>query len=95
MATTVWLGNHNAVQTVDGQRQPLDGERVTIVHPPAGLTTAELIHDLTHDRGIWAAHSDADAPAWVASTDPDLATVISGLFGCPIRDAAEVEEQPC
>lgn len=86
MAVTVWLGNRDAIELIDGERTPLPGKRCTTVIPPEGLTIAELIHDLTHPQGIWQAHSDAAGPAWVASTDPDVAAAIAAVYGCPTRD---------
>lgn len=83
---TIWLGNHEAVEYVDGQRLPLDGKRCTRVEPVDGMLYAEIIHDLIHPQGIWAAHSYALSPAWVASDDPRLAAAIAAVYGCPIRD---------
>lgn len=80
---TIWLGNH---QAIDAEGQPLDGKRCTVVQPAEGLTIPELIHDLTHEQGVWAAHSTTPAPAWVASDDGDLAQAISAVYGCPIRE---------
>ena len=59
----------------------------TTVTLPAGLTLLEAVNDITHpQRGVWQAHSDADAPAWVASTDPALAQFLAAHWRCELRD---------
>jgi hypothetical protein len=35
---------------------------------------------------VWANHSDDEAPAWVASTDPRLAELLAEHYGCEVRD---------
>jgi hypothetical protein len=88
---TIWLGNRDAIEIVQGEEGPerrtLPGNRCTRVEPHPGLTIPELIRDLSHHNGIWQAHSNADGPAWVASTDPDVAAAIAAVYGCPVRDA--------
>jgi hypothetical protein len=80
--------DESGVETHD--RVPLDGERWTHIEPPAGLTLAELIGEITHPtRGIWVNHSDAGAPSWVASTDPAWATALAAVLGCPVADTPE------
>lgn len=92
MATTVYLGNHDAVETTrnaeTGQlhRLPLDGKRCTTVHLPDDVPRPEAVQTITGPGGVWAWHSDAKAPAWVASDDPVLAQVLAGMYGCDIRD---------
>jgi len=94
---TIWLGNHAAVDhiptgEVDDRgehvkvRTPIEGKRCTIVQPPDDISVAEIITTLTHPSGVWAAHSNADAPAWVASTDPELTQVLASVWGCEARD---------
>jgi hypothetical protein len=90
--TTAWLGNHDAVEqardTETGElvRAPIDGKRCTVVHPPDGTPLAEAFTTITHPNGVWAAHSDAESPAWVASDDPALAQLLSAHYGCPVRE---------
>lgn len=69
-------------------RQPLPaGKRCTTVVLAAGLPLLQAAHDITHpERGVWQAHSDADKPAWVASTDPALAQILAAHWGCELRD---------
>ncbi len=98
MGVTIWLGNHQPVAVVetdttpDGRpvhtRVPAAGHQCTIVEPPDGATTTQIIADLAAPDGIWARHSDAPTPAWVAATDPDLATVLAGMWGCELRQPA-------
>lgn len=73
-------------------RVPLPGKQCTELRPPDDLTYAEIIHDLTHADGIWRAHSDAETPAWVASTDPKLADLLGALFDCEVRDVEDGEQ---
>lgn len=91
----IYLGNRAAIEVVEAEgtdgkpvreRRELPGKRVTIVRPPDGLTFRELLHDLTHPDGIWANHSDAETPAWVACADPDLGSRLAALFGCEHRE---------
>ncbi|MGI5155806.1 hypothetical protein [Microbispora sp. CA-102843] len=90
MPTTVWLGNRRAVHGED--RQPLKGKLVTTVVIPDGRTLLEAAQEITHSQGVWAAHSDAPAPAWVASTDPALAALLGQHYGCEVRDPQPAEE---
>lgn len=68
--TVVYLGNRRAVETVDGQRTPIAGKRCTTVVLPADITLMDALRDITSPQGVWAAHSDAPAPAWVAAEGP-------------------------
>jgi hypothetical protein len=90
MPTHVWLGNHQAVEvTRDDKdqlvRTPLDGKRCTTVAIPDGRPLAEAITEITHQQGVWAYHSDATKPAWVASDNPLLAEVLAAHYGCELR----------
>ncbi|MER5608346.1 hypothetical protein AB0F93_00120 [Micromonospora tulbaghiae] len=70
-------------------RQPIGGPKkkcTTVVLPPGTplLEAATLITDPA--RGVWRSHSDDPAPAWVASTDPELARLLGAQYGCEVRD---------
>jgi hypothetical protein len=91
---TIWLGNHQAVDRVATgevdergepvrERIPQDGKRYTIVEPPDGTPVTEII---TTINDLWPLHSDADAPAWVASTESALTQVLAGMWGCEARE---------
>ncbi len=89
--TTVWLGNHKAVEVTrksDGsvERRPLKGLRCTTVSPPEGQPIGATFNAITGAGGLWPYHSDAPAPAWVASTDPALAQLLAAHYGCERRD---------
>lgn len=89
--TTVWLGNRKAVQVTRDDsgaetRKALRGKRCTTVHPPDSHRLSEVFTAITAAGGVWAAHSDADAPAWVASTNPQLAALLADHYGCPVRE---------
>lgn len=91
MGAVVYLGNRQAVEVTRDPddnliRTPLDGKLCTTVGIPDGWSVAETIQSLTHPSGIWAWHSDADKPAWVASTDPALAQVLATLWDCELRE---------
>lgn len=90
--TVVYLGNRDAIEVVRGpddtqERQALPGKRCTTVVLAPGLPLLAAAHDITHpDAGLWAAHSNAAAPAWVASTDPALARLLADHWGCELRE---------
>lgn len=89
--TVVYLGNRNAIQILENpddpshhQRWPVDGpiKNLTAVTLAPGLSMLQAALQITDPgRGIWQAHSDDPAPAWVASTDPGLARVLSDHWG--------------
>lgn len=63
------------------------GKRCTTISLAPGLTLLEAVNDITHaQRGVWQAHSDAQAPAWVASTDPAIAQFLAQHWKCELRD---------
>lgn len=100
--TIVYLGNRKAVEVLDDpddidtaaseERAPnkvrakLPGKRCTTVVFPAGTTLMQAVNDLTTPNGVWAAHSDASAPAWVASNDPTLAKFLADHWGSELRE---------
>lgn len=69
-------------------RQPLPkAKRCTTVRIPAGARLMDAAYDITHpQRGVWQAHSDAETPAWVASTDPALGRLLADHYGCELRE---------
>ncbi len=74
-------------RAVNRVRTPLEGKRCTTVTLAPGLKIMDAAFEITHpSRGVWSAHSDADAPAWVASTDPALAQLLAAHYGCELRD---------
>lgn len=81
---------HAATQeerAVNRLRNPLPGKRCTTVVLAPGLGLMDAAYQLTHTtQGVWPAHSDADAPAWVASTDPALAQLLASHWNCELRD---------
>lgn len=90
---TIWLGNHAAVDHIPtgelddrGEpvrvRTPLEGKRYTVAEPTDDTPIIVIVADLTD---IWAHHSDAKSPAWVASTDPALTSVLADMWGCEAR----------
>ncbi len=87
----VYLGNREAVQVSrdpDGRetRTPLPGKRCTSIRLEPGLSLMQAAHILTYETGgVWRAHSDADKPAWVASTDAALAQLLASHWGCELR----------
>lgn len=95
----VYLGNRQAIQLIDDPdapphapqklRQPIpDAPRkncTTVVLPP-GIGLVEAINNIAGPRGLWRSHSDADAPAWVASTWPELSSLLAAEWGCEIRE---------
>lgn len=85
--TVVYLGNRNAVIVADdGSRTPHPGKWCTTIVLAAGLTLMDAARDITSAQGVWAAHSDATSPAWVASTDPALAQLLAAHYKCAVRE---------
>jgi len=71
------------------RRVPARHSTWTEVGVVAGQTVRGLITDITAPEGVWAYHSDAAGPSWVASDDPVLATALAGVFGCPVAPIPE------
>lgn len=92
--TIVYLGNRNAIERIgegdDEERRPLPGKRCTTVILPGGLTLMEAAREITSPQGVWAAHSDATAPAWIAAAGPlaePLAQILAAQWpGIEIRE---------
>lgn len=100
--TIVYLGNRNGIEVLpdpdkdDGttiRKQIAEGPKkrcTTIVLAP-GTSLMEAAVQITDPaRGVWQAHSDDDAPAWVAvdgAHSPMLEQILSQHFGgIEIRD---------
>lgn len=87
--TVVYLGNRKSIAIQGDERVPYPGKRCTTVVLRPGLTLMEAAQDITGPNGVWQAHSDADAPAWVAAEGPDaegLAELLSKHYRCELRD---------
>lgn len=89
--TVVYLGNRQAIETIDGgqgidARRQLFGKQCTTVKIPGGTKLLDAARDITHPQGVWAAHSNADAPAWVASDNAILANLLAAHWGCEVRE---------
>lgn len=80
----VWLGNRAPIEEIDGERRPIPVPKTcTFVAPvPEGLL--DQARDIT---ALWPHVSDDPAPAWVASTRPELAALLSSHW-----DGIEVRE---
>lgn len=61
-------------------------KRCTTVVIPGSSGLIAALTDITAATGIWANHSAADAPAWVASTNPRLAEVLAEHYRCEVRE---------
>lgn len=92
----VVLGNRNAVHTVqkavDGELQDVvekmsRGKRATEIDIDDDYGMSRAFVTITDPRGVWAAHSTPGAtPAWVASDNAGLATLLGEHFGCEVRE---------
>lgn len=95
----IYLGNRKAIESIttyaddgDGnvtastERRPAPGKRFTTVQIPAGMPLMEAVNAITSPLGVWRQNSDADSPAWVASTDPAIAQVLASHWQCEVRD---------
>lgn len=68
-------------------RRALPGKRCTTVTFPAGTRLVEAVYQITHPtNGVFAAHSNAEAPAWVAATNPVWAQLLAATYGCEVRE---------
>lgn len=69
-------------------RQPIDGKRrIEIISHPLRGDVSEIFADITAPGGIWKTHAqDGSKPAWVASDDPSIATLLAAFYGCEIRE---------
>lgn len=91
--TVVYLGNRDAIEVLtdeDGtsERRSLPkGKRCTTIVLAPDMKLMDAAYDITHpNRGVWNAHSDAEAPAWVASSNPALAQLLASHWGIELRD---------
>ena len=94
----VVLGNRHAHHSTDnGQTfEPLPRDkRATVIDIPDATPLADAFTAITATGGVWAAHvhqvkGQTPPPAWVASDDPALATLIAAQYGgIEIRDLEE------
>lgn len=68
-------------------RAQIEGKRCTAINLVPGLPLMDAAYEITHlSRGMWQAHSDATGPAWVASTNPQLAQLLAAHWGCELRE---------
>jgi hypothetical protein len=92
--TVIYLGNRKAVERVGegdaAERRQLAGKRCTTIVLPDGITLMDAVRDITAPQGVWAAHSDAEAPAWVAAEGPlaeGITTLLAAQYpGIEIRE---------
>jgi|SRR5690349_20882006 len=95
--TVVYLGNRKAVERVgegdNVERRALSGKRCTTVVLPEDITLMDAVRDITAPQGVWAAHSDAEAPAWVAADGP-LAGPITQMLAAQYPGVEIREPEP-
>jgi hypothetical protein len=101
--TIVYLGNRNGIEVVPDPdadddttvvRRKIEGgskKRCTTVVLAPGITLMEAAVQITDTaRGVWQAHSDDQAPAWVAVDGPQadaLAQLLAAHYGgIEVRD---------
>jgi hypothetical protein len=94
----VVLGNRHAHQSLDNGEtfEPLPkGKRATVVELDDDMPIAQAFQAITGPGGVWAAHvhqvkGETPPPAWVASDDAALATLIAAQYGgIEIRELEE------
>lgn len=68
--------------------EPLEGKLRTFVEFPEGHAVRDAVKDVTNSGGVWASHSTEgdNAPAWVASDNPQLAQALASYYECEIRE---------
>lgn len=88
--TTVYLGNRKAISVnPDGERIAYPGKQCTRVVLRPDATLMEAAQEITSANGLWAQHSDADGPAWVAAEGPlaeALTALLAAHYGAEIRE---------
>lgn len=96
--TTVYLGNSQAVTVADVDdgkggvrrtrtpRRDLGKTRTEVKIPDEGNTRQEKIQAITDPEGVWAYHSEAEKPGWVASDDQELAEALGAIYGTEVRE---------
>lgn len=105
MTTRVVLGNRHATDSPDNgeTRHALPkGKRATTIDIPDEVSLTQALIAITTKGGVWDTHTatrekgadpvsnDKAVPAWVASDDPALASVLAAHFGgIEIRDLEE------
>lgn len=73
-------------QPIPTIRRALPGNLCTTFHAAPDLGVFGVARDITTAGGVWSSHSDDDAPAWVASTNPLVAQILADHYGCELRD---------
>jgi hypothetical protein len=94
----VVLGNRHAQQSLDNgetfEALPR-GKRATVIEIPDGVSLADAFRSITGTGGVWQAHAhpvrgEVPPPAWVASDDAALASLIAAQYGgIEIRELEE------
>ncbi len=97
----VRLGNTSAIEMPEGLgateigEEPevvrLNGNRVTSVTFPEGVSLGEAFTTITAPGGAWSSHSDKP-PAWVETSSGGLDALLAEHFGCEIGAPADLED---
>lgn len=67
--------------------QAVKGKQRTEIRFPDDCTVMDAFKDVTNGGGVWSYHAvDGSKPKWVASDNPDLATLLGAYYECEIRD---------
>ncbi len=78
----VWLGNRAPIEVVgDGDEKTRRKIPVPKACTYVALEPQGLLEQAGHVKALWPHVSDAEAPAWVASTSRRLAELISDAYG--------------
>ncbi len=88
--TVVYLGNRKPISVIEGERVPgTPGKRCTTVSLRPDATLLEAVQEIVSPQGVWQAHSDAEAPAWVAAQGPlaePLTQLLASHYRCEVRE---------
>lgn len=90
----VVLGNRHATDSLDdgATREALPrAKRATVIDIADGTPIDQAFLGIVSPGGIWDTHATpGKTPAWVASDDPSLATLVAAHYGgIEIRDLEE------
>jgi len=79
------LGNRHATDSTDNGETRFElpkGKRATTVEIPDEVSLSDAFTAVTAPGGVWATHAKEGAvPAWVASDNEALASIVASHFG--------------
>lgn len=81
----VTLGNNNPVG--------VDRRSVTAITVADSDTADEALRSITHDDGVWRAHSSDPKPAWIEADDEAFAARLAAYYDVPVGRPDDWEDE--